>query len=204
VAWPTRLVAVPTEQLKQGEQLAPSAKATSAQMRSYMAIVPVVYDRIGAGARAEDFQRMRASRDPRSRAMGEAYHHLFSTAGVDHRLEAEVVEGKGLVVTRGRHRVEAAREIGLPYLPVHVRAADDRILDAATQSIEEHLRRAAPEVVIAHRELDAEHRASRPATAERTGSPGAVSRGGNDRALRTTNAASDRFSSGPSRDRGRS
>lgn len=197
-------MAVPTGQLRQDEQVTASAKATPEQMRGYMSQVPAVYDRIGAGARAQDFQRMRASGDPQTRAVGDAYHHLFSPAGVDHRLEAELIEGKGLVVTRGRHRVEAAREVGVPYVPVHVRAADERALDAATRGFEDQLQPIAPDAVSAQRRLNAEHHEARSATAEQTGPQPTASASGADRASRAMDASPAPSQPGPSRGSGRS
>ena len=201
MTWHTRFVAVPTGRLQQDEQVMPSAKATPEQMRAYMAQVPTVYDKLGAGARADDFRQMRASRDPQTRAVGDAYHHLFSPDGADHRLEAEVVEGKGLVVTRGRHRVEAARDIGLPYVPVHVRAPDDRTLDVATRSVEAEVEQASPAVVRTQRELDGVHRAAR-AVPERFEEP---VRGPehSDRVSRAMRGTTGDAPSGPTRDRSR-
>src|SRR4051812_18094699 len=111
--WGTRFLAVPTNHLREHEPVAGSPKATLEQLRAYMACLPAVYDRLRNGAGQQDFRMMRTSANPQARAVGDAYHHLFSPAGVDHRLEAEIMEGKGLVVTRGRHRVEAARQLGL-------------------------------------------------------------------------------------------
>lgn len=202
MAWPTRFLAVPPGHLTQDEQVAPSSKASPEQMRAYMAQIPAVYDKLGAGARLEDFRRMRTSPDAQTRAVGDAYHHLFSPAGIDHRLEAEVVDGKGLVVTRGRHRVEAARELGLPYVPVHVRAADDRTLTASTRSFEADLESTAPNVVRAQRELDGEHQAAN-AQRQRSESRVPVSPERMDRASRAMNTADDRSPSGPTRDRSR-
>lgn len=202
MAWRTRFLAVPTGQLKQDDQVTPSPKATADQIRAYMALVPAVYDALEAGARAKEFQQMRTSPDARTRAVGDTYHHLFSPAGIDHRIEAEVVDGRGLVVTRGRHRVEAAHELGLPYLPVHVRAADDRTLDASTRSFEGDLESTVPSVVSAHRSLDGEHQAAR-AERDRTESPVSVSPERMDRASRTVSPSPDRSPAGPTRGRGR-
>lgn len=204
MTWTTRFMAVPTGQLKQDEKVELSAKATPQQMRAYMSQVSAVYDRLRAGAGAEDFQRMRASGDPQTRAVGDAYHHLFSPAGADHRLEAEIVEGKGLVVTRGRHRIDAAREIGLAYVPVHVRAADERTLDAATRRFEDQVGSTAPGAVVAQRQLNAEHREARSGP-ERSTNPGSTAQA-TDRAARASQArdVSVRAPSvGPGRDRSR-
>ncbi|WP_152683785.1 ParB N-terminal domain-containing protein [Pseudarthrobacter siccitolerans] len=156
-------MAVPTERLQQGEPVAISPKATFEQLKAFMAQLPAVYDQIRDGARTDDFRQMRHSHDAQTQAIGNAYYHLFAPEGIDHRLEAEVVEGRDLIVTRGRHRVEAALELGLPYVPVHVRAADDRALNTFTRTFEETLEPTAQGVVYAQRELDAEHQAARAA-----------------------------------------
>jgi hypothetical protein len=195
-------LAVPIGQLQQDDSVTPSPKATDTQMRAYMAEVPAVYEKLAAGATAADFQKMRTGSDARTRAVGDTYHHLFSPAGIDHRIEADQIEGRGLVVTRGRHRVEAARELGLPYLPVHVRAADDRILDASTRKFEATLGTTNPNVVRAQRNLDVEHRAAR-AERERTTSQPSVNHEPMDRAARSVRAPGERSRSGPTRDRSR-
>lgn len=194
-------MAVPTGQLKQDEKVVPSVKATPEQMRAYMSPVPVVYDRIRAGARTEDFQRMRISDDPSTRDVGAAYHYLFSPDGRDHRIEAEIVEGKGLVVTRGRHRVEAAREIGLPYIPVHVRAADERTLESATRNFEDQLQLVAPDAVRVQQQLDNEHREARLVKVERTRVPPTANTNLNDRASRAMESSPFPSRTGPSRGR---
>lgn len=198
MSWSTRFLAVPTGQLRQYEQVASSPKGTPEHIRAYMSQLPAVYGKLSEGARAEDFRQMRTSPNANTRAVGDAYHHLFSPAGVDHRLEAEVVDGKGLVVTRGRHRVEAARELGLPYVPVHVRAVDDRTLDDSTRSFEAELQPTAPGVVRAQRQLDGEHQAARAAVLERSEAQAPVRPGPMDRA-----SPGARSPSGPSRDRNR-
>lgn len=204
MVWRTRFLAVPTSQLKQDEQVMPSSKASPEQLRSYMTQVLSVYGKLGQGATAEDFLRMHISPDAQIRAVGDAYYHLFSPAGTDHRLEAEVVDGKGLVVTRGRHRVEAARELGLPYVPVHVRAPDDRTMYVVTNTFEAALSESAPSIVHAQRSLDAEHQAVR-LVPERSGAPTAgAGPNQSERVARAMNASAGRdLSSGPLRGRSR-
>jgi hypothetical protein len=200
-------VAVPTKRLNQDERLAPSPKATPEQMRAYMSQVPAIYRKLGEGARPDDFRQMRTSSDTDTRAVGDGYYHLFSPAGTDHRLEAEVVDGKGLVVTRGRHRIEAARELGLPYVPVHVRAVDELTLDASTRNLEAVLEASAPggDVVRAQRQVNSEHEAVRAAALERSRAQAAVDAGPTDRASRAMDSSEARSpSSGPSRGRHRS
>ena len=130
MAWASRFTAVPTSELRQDGALDPLAKATREQMRGYMRNVPAVYDRLRSGATEADFEAMRTGADPQEREIGDAYYHLFSSCGYDHRIEADYTDGQGLVVQRGGHRVEAARELGVGYLPVHVRAADQPAVPA--------------------------------------------------------------------------
>ena len=132
MVWASRFTAVPMSELKQDGPLDPSAKATREQMRGYMRNVPVVYDRLRSGATEADFEAMRASADAQRREIGDAYYHLFSPSGYNHRIEADYIDGQGLVVQRGRHRVEAARELGINYLPVHIRAEDQQTLNMMT------------------------------------------------------------------------
>ena len=159
MTWASRFVAVPTSRLRQDQDVMGSPKASAEQLRAYMAPVPEVYRRLGEGTSREQFQSMRRSSDPQAKAVGDTYQHLFSPAGLDHRLEAEHVDGKGLVVTRGHHRIEAAQALGIPYVPVHVRAADDRTLDQMVRSFEADLSEMTPQVVELQRRLDREHRA---------------------------------------------
>jgi hypothetical protein len=162
MAWASRFTAVPTSELVQDGPLDPSAKAMREQVRGYMRNVPAVYDQLRAGATEADFQAMRASADPQKREIGDAYHHLFSPSGYDHRIEADYVDGQGFVVQRGRHRVEAARELGIDYLPVHVRAADQRTLNTVAERAEKPVEAVSPGTADAQRMLDAAHRDARP------------------------------------------
>lgn len=161
MTWTSRFLAVPTARLRSDDDVQASPKASAQHMREYMSNVPAVYKCICEGAGPAQFDAMRGSSDPQLKAVGDAYHHLFSPAGVDHRIEAELVDGKGLVVTRGRHRVEAAKQLVLPYVPVHVRTPDDRTLQAITRTCEVEVEAGVPTVVEAQRRLDAEHRAAR-------------------------------------------
>lgn len=198
--WQSRFVAVPTDRLRQDEQVLPSDKASPDQIRAYMRRVPSVYAELGAGAQGEDFQRLRTSTDANRREVAEAFRHLFSQDGYSHRLEAEIVDGTVLVVTRGRHRFEAARELGVPYVPVHVRAPDIRSLDAAARSFENEVGRSAPDVVRAHRKLEAEHGVAHP---ERYRSSPIASTPSREHARRYPSAPAPSTPSTPSRDRTR-
>ena len=124
MSWPTCFLAVPTPQLKQDGRLAPTGKATGSQLGAYVQAIPHVYARLGQGASADEMLALRASPSAEDRALGESYFHLFSPDGRAHRIEAEYLPEVGLVVTRGRHRVDAARRAGIDHVPVHLRAPD--------------------------------------------------------------------------------
>lgn len=140
-----------------------SPKASPAEMQAYVASLPSTYQAIRDGATSAQLAAMRQSTDPKMRAVGDAYYHFFSPEGVDHRLEAEVAEDGGLVVTRGRHRVEAAQELGVPMLPVHVRAPDRDQLDALARTYQSELPDRDAAIVEAEHRLNAQHHATREA-----------------------------------------
>jgi hypothetical protein len=161
MTWPSQFVAVPTNALVLDERLSPTDKATQQQMANYVSAVPSVHQRLAAGFTDADFQGMH--RNPltaEERQVADAYYHMYSPAGRNHRIEAEFVDGKGLVVTKGRHRFAAAQDVGLPTLPVHVRASDQDTLDRVTRQLESEARES-PEVVAQFRKLDADHRVAR-------------------------------------------
>lgn len=161
MAWARRFTAVPASELVQDGPLDLSAKTRREQMRRYMRNVPAVYDQLRAGATEADLQAIRASADPQKREIGDAYYHLFSPSGHDHRIEADYVGGQGFVVQRGRHRVEAARELGIDYLPVHVRAADQRTLNTVAERAEKRVEAISPGTADVQRTLDTAHRDAR-------------------------------------------
>lgn len=162
MSWPSRFLAVPTSALTLGgERVAATDKATPAQLAGYVAQVPAVYERLAAGFTAADFEKMRtAPLNDQERAIGETYAHLYSPARADSRLEAEFQDGVGLVVTRGRHRFDAARQLGVEVLPVHVRAPDPATLDRISAQLEAEVARTAPQVVEQQRALDDVRRAA--------------------------------------------
>lgn len=162
MGWARRFTAVPVSELVQDGPLDPSEKATQEQIRGYMCNVPAVYDQLRAGATEADFKAELASADPQQREIGDTYYHLFSPSGYDYRIEAEYDDDRGLVVQRGRHRVEAARKLGVGYLPVHVRAPDQQTLNMVTDRAEASVEAVSPGTAEAQRTLDMEHRQARP------------------------------------------
>lgn len=163
VTWPTRFLAVPVSALTLSrEQLCPTPKATPQELARYVAAVPAVHQRLAAGFTESDFQQMRQSPLTSSeRVLADTYMHLYSPSGRGSRIEAEFIHGQGLVVTRGRHRTAAAQELGLQFLPVHVRAEDQQTLDRISTQLETEIRRIAPGVVEQQHVLEAAHRSRR-------------------------------------------
>lgn len=105
---------------------------------------------------------LRASPSGDDRAIGEAYFHMFSPVGRDHRIEAEYVRDVGVVVTRGRHRVEAAQREGIDHVPVHLLAPDENTLNALVLNYEAKVARVSPGDVQTQRQLDSLHRTMSP------------------------------------------
>ncbi len=163
MTWPSRFLAVPTSAMTLGgERLAPTDKATQQQLAAYVAAVPEVHRRLAAGFTEADFRQMSAAPlTEQERIIGDAYAKMYSPSGRESRLEAEFQDNVGLVVTRGRHRFSAAEDGGAPFLPVHVRAADQQTLDRISTQLEAEMRRVAPEVVEQQRTLDQAHQIAR-------------------------------------------
>lgn len=160
MTWPSRFLAVPTTALTLGgEHITPTNKATQQQLTAYVAAVPEVHRRLAAGFTEADFRQMSAvPLTEQERIIGDAYAKMYSPSSRESRLEAEFQDGVGLVITRGRHRFSAAEEAGVPFLPVHVRAADQQSVDRISTQLEAEMRLVAPEVVDQHRTLDKAHR----------------------------------------------
>jgi hypothetical protein len=159
MTWPSRFLAVPTSALTLGgERLAPTDKATQQQLNAYVAAIPDVHRRLAVGFTEADFHQMSvAPLTDQERIIGDAYMRMYSPSGRESRLEAEFQDGVGLVVTRGRHRFSAAENGRAPFLPMHVRAADQQTLDRISTQLEAEMGRVAPEVINQQRTLDQAH-----------------------------------------------
>ena len=126
-------------------------KATEAQLASYARNVTEIYRKLAAGLTPEELEGMRLTgASPQERELGETFHQLFSEGGRDGRIEAEYVDGH-LIVKRGRHRVLAAQEGGVPVLPVHVLAHDETTMSVLSARIEREVAESSPEALAQHR-----------------------------------------------------
>lgn len=153
--WPRRFLAVPTSALLTDPATGQtSPKGYSQQeLREMAATVPAIYDRLGAGATAQDLVDLRQSPDPKDRQLAATYSQLFQDSPSSHPLRASY-DGADLVVDNGNHRVNAARDIGVPVLPVWVSAPTEaelaRVEDACNRRIDREGARAYAEAHQAH------------------------------------------------------
>ena len=153
MAWIDRFLPVRALTLELDEPVAPTDKATRAQLESYARNVTEIYRRLAAGLTPKELETIRLTgASPEERELGETFHQLFSEDGRDGRIEAEFVNGH-LIVQRGRHRVLAAQNGGVPILPVHVRAQDETTMRALSARIEREVAKSNPEALTQHRAL---------------------------------------------------
>ncbi|MGY4856851.1 hypothetical protein [Cryobacterium sp. AP23] len=153
---------MPLSALVHDDTLGESPKATSAELQSYVRHVADVYARLQQGFTESDFRAMAASPlTPDEKQIAETYRHLFSTSRTAQRIEAEFIDERGLVLTQGRHRALAAQKIGVPFLPVHVRAVDNETLARLSEQLEHEVAITHPGLVVTHRALEQTHREAR-------------------------------------------
>ena len=91
------------------------------ELDDIMSRVPDVYKSLDAGTAPVQLLAARASADPRERQLGEVYANLFGRSPSAQPLAAEW-DGGAFDVTKGHHRIEAARRLGLPVVPVVISA----------------------------------------------------------------------------------
>jgi hypothetical protein len=157
MAWVDRFLPVLSTTLELDEPVMSTDKATEAQLASYARNVTEIYRKLAAGLTPEELEGMRLTgASPQERELGETFHQLFSEGGRDGRIEAEYVDGH-LIVQRGRHRVLAAQEGGVPVLPVHVLAHDETTMSALSARIEREVAESSPEALAQHRALGRKH-----------------------------------------------
>lgn len=110
-----------------------------------MARVPELYRLQLAGTSDAEFKRMcDTPRTEQERLLGDTYRHLFSMSPSAQPLRAEFVEGTGLVVQAGQHRVMAAKQLGVPYVPVHIAAPNQAQLEHLRTAFEHDIRELTP------------------------------------------------------------
>ena len=155
--WPSRFVAVSPNRLRIVEELKPSSKASPDELREYVRNVPRVYELLRDGVTREQFETARTEgRGIVSRDLGDSYYYCFSAEGREGRIEAEYVSGD-LLVTRGRHRVDAAQREGVAYLPVHVKASSEEMLALVLKELQSGPAAPEPAIVEIHRSIDDQH-----------------------------------------------
>lgn len=144
MSWPRAFIPVPLSWLQvEPADVSRSPKATPEQLRDWMAAVPEIYRMQCRGVTDTDFQRAgQAPPNTPERAIGDTYCHLFSASPSSQPLRADFVDGRGLVVQAGQHRVLAAREEGVPFVPVHVSAPDWEHIEKLRNACESEVRKA--------------------------------------------------------------
>lgn len=160
MTWPRRFLAVPSSLLVVDPAVSmQSPKATPADIRRWMGNVPEIYSMLEQGYRDEDFHRMGESPlNPHERDLSESYRHLWSTSPSAEPIRAEFVDGAGLQVVKGQHRVRAAQAQNIPYMPVQVAAKDAPTLEAISVQLEHDVSRLDPHAVAIHRIYDQHQR----------------------------------------------
>lgn len=123
--WVRKQVDVPVWRLQNDPALGPSPKGYGRdEMREWMRCVPELYRLRAQGYGPNEFARMRTQpRNARERLLGETHASVFEASSVA-PLRADLT-GDALRVQAGRHRVQAARDAGVPVLPVSVAAPDE-------------------------------------------------------------------------------
>jgi hypothetical protein len=117
------------------------------QLRQYMATVPELYRMQVAGTSEGDFVDMHTHpRSEREQILGSTYGHLFSPSPSAQPLRAEFIDGQGLLVTSGQHRVMEAHRLGVPYVPMHVSFPDMEHLERIRAACEDEVRSLTPDM----------------------------------------------------------
>ena len=136
MSWSSRFLPVPTHLLLFDQPTGQTDKATPPQLQQYARNIRIIYEQIHAGMTRADFdQMMQAPLNAQEASVAGTYRHLFTSAPGAQRFEAELLEGRGLVITRGAHRIEAARSEGVAYVPVHIRTRTEDQADRITASL---------------------------------------------------------------------
>lgn len=115
------LYLIPVSALDHQQLAAPGHGASQTDMARWMSHVPRINQMREAGYTTADFDRLRASRNPAQRELGETEYRLY-------RDDASAIkagyDGRRLDLEGGRHRVEAARSAGVDRIPVRVWASE--------------------------------------------------------------------------------
>ena len=128
------------------------------QYRLFMEHVPEIHRRLLAGQTDQEFHHMmEVPANQEEREIGETYRNLFTDSASAEPLRATFVDGQGLVVDKGQHRVIASRELQLPSVPVQVQTSDPGTFYRIRAAAEEQLARTSPDqahLVDIYREYD--------------------------------------------------
>lgn len=103
------------------------------QLRDIALAADDVYRRLAAATPHAELLALSTSADPHERLTGETYGHLFGTRAHAQGISADY-DGGILHVASGNHRVRAAAEAGVAYLPVDVHARSAEELDGLRET----------------------------------------------------------------------
>lgn len=131
--WSRRVIPVPTSALQVDVDVAENSPKgyTQAQLDAIAANIPLVYDRLKAGAQPQDLLDARTSPDSDEQRVGNTYAHLFAMTPQSEVMAADLSGGQ-LMVSKGNHRIRAAQRGGVAYVPVQVAAETPEELDRLT------------------------------------------------------------------------
>ena len=123
------------------------AKMSRVELQQAMATVPEIYRMQLEGVGEQEFFRMaNCPGSDREQIIGSTYRHLFSNSPSAQPLRCEFVDGSGLLVVAGQHRVIEARELGIPYLPMHVSFPNPENRDRIERQCDDEVRRLTPDL----------------------------------------------------------
>jgi hypothetical protein len=118
------------------------------------------YRRLSQGATHTQMLGLASSQDPADQQASATYGHLFNARAGSEIISAEF-EGTDLVVQRGNHRVRAAQQAGVDYLPVEVRATSEGVLDRLDAQLQRSEGTRYSELSVVHKRLEAERSRTR-------------------------------------------
>jgi hypothetical protein len=150
---------VPTDWLELDSATAGSlGKESPEASRTHMSQVPRIYEMLVQGETDQDFHsRSMQPNDQQEAELLRTYRELFTSSPSAHPIRADFIDQHGLVVQAGQHRVQAAKELGIPFVPVQVAAPDEASLEKIRAACENRIVQLSPELARAvpiHRDYD--------------------------------------------------
>jgi hypothetical protein len=150
-----------------------------AELQAAMRQVPSMYAALASGRSVTELTSLESAPAANDQLLGRTTRHLLATSPMSRPLRAELDSGT-LTITDGNHRIVAARQVGVPFVPVLVSANSRAELADALAGYHRQLGREYLTAVGAHERFERERRTpTRPSQRPSSGRDGA------GRALRT-------------------